>query len=96
MTFNLRNIGMFAVMLLLVAAVGIFQSWSVAFAILNLCLISALMSLGINIQWGYGGLLNFGVMGFAALGGLAGVLVSMPPVPDAWAAGGGLVLRWLS
>lgn len=88
MMFNLRNIGMFALMLMLIASVGILQSWSVAFAILNLCLISAIMSLGINIQWGYGGLLNFGVMGFAALGGVAGVLVSMPPVPDAWAAGG--------
>ena len=29
-----------------------------------------------------------GVMGFAALGGLAGVVVSMPPVDAAWEAGG--------
>ena len=42
-----------------------------------------------NIQWGYAGLFNAGVMGFAALGGLAAVLVSMYPVPAAWAAGGG-------
>lgn len=43
---------------------------------------------GVNIQWGYAGLFNAGVMGFAALGGLAAVLVSMDPVPAAWAAGG--------
>ncbi len=69
-------------------AVGFSQSWPLAFAVLNLCLISALMSLAVNIQWGYAGLFNVGIMGFAALGGLAGVLVSQPPVPAAWAAGG--------
>ena len=91
MTINLRNISMFAIMAVLFVSVGLFQSWSVSLAILNLCLISAIMSLGVNIQWGYGGLLNVGVMGFAALGGLAGILVASPPVPDAWAAGGHLI-----
>ena len=38
------------------------------------------MALGVNIQWGYAGLFNVGIMGFAALGGVAAVLVSMPPV----------------
>ena len=69
--------------------VGFVQSWNLAFSLLNMCLISAIMSLGVNIQWGYAGLFNAGVMGFAALGGLAAVLVSMDPVPAAWAAGGG-------
>ena len=46
------------------------------------------MALGVNIQWGYAGLFNAGVMGFAALGGIAVVLVSMPPVAGALAAGG--------
>jgi branched-chain amino acid transport system permease protein len=78
----------FAVMGLLLIAVGIGQSWNVAFGILNLCLISAIMSLGVNIQWGYAGLFNVGIMGFAALGGLTAVLVSMPPISEAWAAGG--------
>lgn len=73
---------------LALAAVGVLQSWNVALAILNLQLISAVMALGVNIQWGYGGLFNFGIMGFTALGGLAAVLVAVPPVPEAWAAGG--------
>jgi branched-chain amino acid transport system permease protein len=60
----------------------------VALQILNLCLLSAIMSIGVNIQWGYAGLFNVGIVGFAALGGLAAVLVSMPPVAGAWAAGG--------
>jgi len=78
----------FAIMALLLIAVGIGQSWNVALGILNLCLISAIMSLGVNIQWGYAGLFNVGIMGFAALGGLTAVLVSMPPITEAWAVGG--------
>ena len=83
-----RNILLFAGMGLLLIIVGFVQSWNVAFSILNMCLISAIMALGVNIQWGYAGLFNVGIMGFAALGGLAGGVVSMPPVEAAWAAGG--------
>ena len=83
-----RNLLLFAGMAALLIMVGVLQSWNVAFSILNMCLISAIMALGVNIQWGYAGLFNVGVMGFAALGGLAGVVVSMPPVDPAWAAGG--------
>ena len=52
-------------------------------------LISAVMALGVNIQWGYAGLFNVGVMGFVALGRPGhGADLAMPPVPEAWAAGG--------
>ena len=83
-----RTSVLFAVMALLLVLVGQMQSWNLSLAILNLCLISAIMTLGVNIQWGYAGIVNFGIMGFAALGGLAGVLVSMPPVEAGWQAGG--------
>jgi branched-chain amino acid transport system permease protein len=46
------------------------------------------MALGVNLQWGFAGLFNVGIMGFVALGGLAAVLISMPPTTEAWAAGG--------
>ena len=86
----------FGVMGLLLIMVGFIQSWGVALAILNLCLISAVMSMGVNIQWGYSGLINFGVMGFLAIGGLATIVVSVPPVNEAWAAGGfGIILSGL-
>ena len=75
-------------MLAMVAGVGIVQSWNVALTIFNLCLISAIMSLGVNIQWGYAGLFNAGVMGFAALGGLAAIIISSSPVAATWEAGG--------
>ena len=72
----------------LIILVGIFQSWSIALTIMNYCLISAVMTIGANIQWGYAGLINFGIMGYTALGGLAVVLVSVDPVKKAWQVGG--------
>ncbi len=92
MIFKNRDVVLFGAMGLLFLAVGVFQSWNLSLAILNLGLISAIMALGVNIQWGYAGLLNVGVMGFAALGGLAAILVSAPPVQEAWVAGGGGVI----
>ena len=78
----------YSIMIILIILVGVFQSWSIALSILNYCLISAVMTIGANIQWGYAGLINFGIMGYTALGGLAVVLVSVAPVPEAWKAGG--------
>jgi len=73
--------------------VGFGQSWSLSLSILNMCIISAVMSMGINIQWGYAGIFNVGIMGFTALGGLAAVLVSYSPVGEAWRVGGtGMVI----
>ncbi len=87
----------FAIMFALLMAVGFGQSWNVALGILSMCLISAVMSLGVNIQWGYAGLFNVGIMGFAALGGLAAMLVSVDPVKEAWAEGGiGISLSFLA
>ena len=78
----------YIIILLLIFLVGVFQSWSIALTIFNYCLISAVMTIGANIQWGYAGLINFGIMGYTALGGLAVVLVSVAPVPEAWRVGG--------
>ena len=86
---NYKNIiAAYSIMIFLIILVGIFQSWSIALSILNYCLISAVMTIGANIQWGYAGLINFGIMGYTALGGLAVVLISVAPVPEAWNAGG--------
>ncbi len=89
---SLRAGALFALMALLIAGVGVWQSWNVALTIVNMGLVSAIMALGVNIQWGYAGLFNIGIMGFVALGGLATVVTSMPPVTEAWAAGGGRLL----
>jgi branched-chain amino acid transport system permease protein len=83
-----RNTLYFAFVALLIIGTGFIQSWNTALFVLNFGLISAIMALGVNLQWGFAGLFNVGIMGFVALGGLATVLVAMPPVGEAWAAGG--------
>ncbi len=89
---GMRTLGAYIGMALLLILIGFLQSWSVALVLVNLCLISAIMALGVNIQWGYAGLFSAGTVGFAALGGLAGVLISEAPIPEAWSAGGFNVL----
>ena len=88
MSLTTRDILLFVAVLCLVLLTGFFQSWNVALGIVNMGLVSAIMALGVNMQWGYAGLFNIGVMGFVALGGLGAVIVAMPPVNEAWAAGG--------
>jgi len=83
-----RNILYFVGIAALIIITGMVQSWNSALLILNMGLISAVMALGVNLQWGFAGLFNVGVMGFVALGGLAAVLVSTDPVSEAWNAGG--------
>ena len=94
---HLNVITAYTIMMGLIILVGVFQSWNVALSIFNMCLISAVMTMGANIQWGYAGLINFGLMGYAALGGLAAVLISVEPVQEAWVAGGFSILMslWL-
>jgi branched-chain amino acid transport system permease protein len=92
---NLNIITAYTIMMGLIVLVGIFQSWNVALSIFNMCLISAVMTMGANVQWGYAGLINFGLMGYAALGGLAAVLISVDPVQEAWGAGGFDILMCL-
>lgn len=95
MSETLRNSLLFAAMAGLIVATGAMQGWNLALTIVNMGLISAIMALGVNLQWGFAGLFNVGIMGFVALGGLAAVLVTMPPVTEAWAAGGVRVLLGL-
>ena len=83
-----RAIISFALMGLVLLFVGFNQSWALVIGIINLSLISAIMALGVNIQWGYAGLFNVGIMGFAALGGVSVVLISQQPVTEAIDAGG--------
>ena len=96
MSEPVKNTLLFAVVGGLILLTGFTQSWNAAILILNMGLISAIMSIGVNLQWGFAGLFNVGVMGFVALGGLAVVLVSTPPTPGAWTGGGfGVILALL-
>lgn len=104
MTLNWRNLGLFAAVGVLFFLEGMLDwkigaeggteftlfagSWNSMLVIVNLCLISSIMSLGVNMQWGYAGLFNTGIVGFVALGGLAPVLISSPHVPEVWVGAG--------
>ena len=83
-----KTIICFTIMGLILLFTGFNQSWTLVLGIINLSLISAIMALGVNIQWGYAGLFNVGIMGFAALGGVSVVLIAQQPVPEAVEAGG--------
>ena len=95
MSTQVRDTALFGLVAVLLIGTGIIQGWNSALLILNMGLISAIMALGVNLQWGFAGLFNIGVMGFVALGGLAAVLVSTEPVPEAWQAGGLRILAGL-
>lgn len=88
MNATLKNTALFGIIALLILYVGFEQSWNSALLIIAMGLISSIMALGVNLQWGFAGLFNVGIMGFVALGGLAAVLVGMPPTEGAFAAGG--------
>jgi branched-chain amino acid transport system permease protein len=92
---TLRPFLLFAAMAALIGVTGLQMGWNYALTVINMGLISAIMALGVNLQWGFAGLFNVGIMGFVALGGLAAVLVAMPPVAEAWTSGGLRVLGGL-
>ena len=79
---------LFACVGLLYIATGFLLSWNVSLNILVIGLLSAVMALGVNMQWGYAGLFSTGIVGSIALGGLAVVFIAGAPVPEGFAAGG--------
>ena len=83
-----KNSLLFAIIAVLILYVGFSSSWNSALLIIAMGLISSIMALGVNLQWGFAGLFNVGIMGFVALGGLAAVLVGMPRTEGAWSGGG--------
>ena len=89
---NMRNLLLFGFVAALIIGEGMTASWNTALGILNMGLISAILALGVNMQWGYAGLFNVGIVGFVALGGLAPVLIATPPVTEVWTANGGFRL----
>ena len=96
MAQSTRNFLLFGGVALLFILTGVFQSWNLSLQILNIGILSAIMALGVNMQWGYAGLFSTGIVGSVALGGLAVVVVSAKPVPEGFAAGGWSILGGLA
>jgi branched-chain amino acid transport system permease protein len=87
-----RSLGLFAGLFVLFAVVG----WALGTANISLLLVQsfayALITLGLNIQWGYGGLFNCGIMGMLMLGGAAVTFISCPVNAQFWGSEGPLML----
>lgn len=87
-----RSLILFAGLFVLFAGIG----WMLGAANISLLLVQsfayALIALGLNIQWGYGGLFNFGIMGMLMLGGAATTFVSYPINAQFWSSEGPLML----
>ena len=83
-----RSLYLFGGVAVLFILTGQMLSWNVSLNILNIGLLSAIMALGVNMQWGYAGLFSTGIVGSVALGGLAVVIINGDPVPEAFALGG--------
>lgn len=87
-----RSLVLFLGLFVLFAAIG----WVLGAANISLLLVQsfayALIALGLNIQWGYGGLFNFGIMGMLMLGGAAVTFISYPVNAQFWGSDGPLML----
>ena len=90
-----RNLMMFGGVALLFVATGVFQSWNLSLQILIIGVLSSIMALGVNMQWGYAGLFSTGIMGSVALGGLAVVLVGTDPASEVYVRSKGRMARKL-
>ena len=89
---KMRSIVLFAAMFVIVLIVGFVQGAANTTLLLTQAIAYALIALGLNIQWGYGGLFNFAVMGFMMLGGAAAVTISAPVNPLFWDSEGPVLL----
>lgn len=87
-----RSLALFVGLFVLFVVIG----WALGAANITLLLVQsfayALVALGLNIQWGYGGLFNFGIMGMLMLGGAAVSFISYPINPEFWGSDGPMML----
>lgn len=87
-----RGVILFIGVFVLILAVGYVQGGANAGLLLSQALAYALIALGLNIQWGYGGLFNFAIMGLMMVGGTAVMLVSVPVNETFWNGDGPMLL----
>lgn len=87
-----RGIALFVAMFAIIVITGVVQGGASILLILTQATAFALIALGLNIQWGYGGLFNFAIMGFLMVGGASTVFLSYPVNPAFWASEGPMML----
>ncbi len=89
---NMRDATLIGVLALIIVGVFFWLGTPVTIQLLISATTYALVALGLNVQWGYGGQFNFGVMGFLMLGGYAVVLTSYPLNDAFWGSDGPAML----
>ncbi|MCB1518198.1 MAG: branched-chain amino acid ABC transporter permease [Hyphomicrobiaceae bacterium] len=87
-----RALVLFGGLLLLVLGVNFVMGTPYTVRMCVEALALSIVVLGLNIQWGYGGLFNFGVMGLMMVGGYAGMAMSVPLNIDFWNSDGPMLL----
>lgn len=87
-----RGAFLFAGLLVLVFIVHWFLGTAFTTRMLVDTMAVSIIVLGLNIQWGYGGLFNFGVMGLTMVGGYAGMAMSVPLNAEFWNSDGPFLL----
>ncbi|RIY03639.1 branched-chain amino acid ABC transporter permease [Aureimonas flava] len=94
-----RELLLVLALLLLVALIFQLQGSAYATRMLVEAAAYAIIAIGLNIQWGYAGLFNVGIMGFIVAGAFASVLMTFPINEAFWASSGapllGVALLWL-
>jgi branched-chain amino acid transport system permease protein len=87
-----RGLALYAALVVLIVAVGVTTGVPYTTRLLAEAAAYALIALGLNIQWGYGGLFNFGIMGFLMAGGAAVTFISYPINDKFWNSDGPMLL----
>ncbi len=83
---------LYGALFILIIGVGIVMGAPFGVRLMVEALAYSLIALGLNIQWGYGGLFNFGIMGFLMIGGFAVTFVSVPVNMEFWNSDGPFML----
>lgn len=87
-----RTLGLYVALVVLIIGVGIGMGIPYTTRMLVEAAAYALIALGLNIQWGYGGLFNFGIMGFLMVGGACVTFISYPINEKFWNCDGPMLL----
>jgi len=87
-----RPVALFAALAVLILAIALTSGVPYTTRLLVEAGAYALIVLGLNIQWGYGGLFNFGIMGFLMVGGASVTFISYPLNSKFWNSDGPMLL----
>ncbi len=87
-----RALWLYLGLVVFVFLVGLWQGIANVSLLLLQASAFALVALGLNIQFGYGGLFNFGIMGMMMIGGFAVTFITYPLNMKFWQSDGPLLL----